>query len=126
MEFMESRNVIAAKVKDISLKKERETMKTNKEKFTPGPWVITSGANPKEKNIVAIGSGGPENGHPRVAKTICEDFGDGCNPDIANAHLIAAAPEMYEMLQALAYHAPNRTFEKQVQDLLAKARGEHD
>ena len=50
----------------------------------------------------------------------------GCPDCAANAHLIAAAPEMYEMLEAIV-----RTFggnpvmnKKGILDLLAKARGE--
>ena len=84
----------------------------SKTKFTKGPWII--------KNNFQVG---------------CEvDFGDGfftladCqifNDGRANAHLIAAAPEMYEALEELY-----RTFEmgealeSKVERLLAKARGE--
>ncbi|CAH9012540.1 putative coil containing protein [Vibrio phage 199E37-1] len=45
----------------------------------------------------------------------------------ANANLIAAAPEMYEMLESLAkaiVHDKNYATAKPVFDLLAKARGE--
>lgn len=50
----------------------------------------------------------------------------------ANAHLIAAAPEMYEMLDEVSHvlghelNPTNKTYIKAIKELLAKARGEHD
>lgn len=42
----------------------------------------------------------------------------------ANAHLIAAAPEMYEMLESLADQDECQMFKVEIAKLLAKARGE--
>lgn len=48
----------------------------------------------------------------------------------ANAHLIAAAPDMYEMLDkihnSMAGNGEYGEFYCDVKDLLAKARGEHE
>lgn len=42
----------------------------------------------------------------------------------ANAHLIAAAPEMYVMLERLAEYIPDRSsLQPELQSILAKARG---
>jgi hypothetical protein len=41
-----------------------------------------------------------------------------------NAHLIAAAPEMYAMLESLADCDENQMYRKEINELLAKARGE--
>ena len=41
-----------------------------------------------------------------------------------NAHLIAAAPEMYNLLESLAEYDENQMHKKEINDLLAKARGD--
>jgi len=43
---------------------------------------------------------------------------------IANAHLIAAAPKMYEMLESLAEQDECQMFKCLINKLLAEARGE--
>ena len=43
---------------------------------------------------------------------------------VANAHLIAAAPEMYEMLKRLSAKQWDASEEEEIENLLAKARGE--
>lgn len=85
-------------------------------KFTKGPWVAR-GSTPsriygmfradKEVLVAACGS-------------VIEQAG-------ANAHLIAAAPEMYDMLHSIendANQIPPFLWDK-IQVVLAKARGEH-
>ncbi len=93
-------------------------------KFTKGPWKITE--SKLQNKIIIEGD-----------NYVISDVNDPTmNEDIANAHLIAAAPEMYE---ALLYLIPlikelhNITDHKlkldnvayEINLLLAKARGEN-
>jgi hypothetical protein len=87
-------------------------MAENSVKFTKGPWKY----NPKTSQVYA-------------ASQICKiwQFGDGEGK--ANAHLIAAAPELYEALEladaALSGANMNmNVVERKVKAALAKARGE--
>lgn len=70
-----------------------------KPKFTPGPWLCCH--RPESPTIHYIHS---DNGSscigPFEIATVFESSGDGIQQR-ANAHLIAAAPEMYEALDAL-------------------------
>lgn len=79
------------------------------EMFNKGPWVHAG-------NTVI---------HERSRFGICKVIGDD-DVDIANAVLIAAAPEMYEMLKRFADN--NVVFPLDMRNdmhaLLAKARGE--
>lgn len=63
--------------------------------FTPGPWMACSAANPKRKIIVATNAAG----NPTIAETRSESFAPGCEPDAANAALIAEAPELLRHLK---------------------------
>ena len=45
---------------------------------------------------------------------------------IANAHLIAAAPEMYRMLKEIQEAHAEMDLFQDIEELLAKARGEHE
>jgi hypothetical protein len=87
--------------------------------FTPGPWeartfAIYGGANMRDR-IAHTGGGLPP---PRVRESD------------ANARLIAAAPELYEALEATLEFlgeigaGPRKALREQVQAALAKARGE--
>lgn len=62
----------------------------NEAKFTKGPWGVTHFAN-GQMRVYRIGRTCHE---PDIANT----HGDN---DVSNAHLIAAAPEMYAMLEDL-------------------------
>ena len=96
------------------------------ENFTPGPWVW------KTSPI----SGSEYLGVDRNDSTRIIDDGSAGGeylPVIAshhpNAHLIAAAPEMYEALQGMlaAWCGPKKSvIVDQAKEALAKARGEHD
>lgn len=46
------------------------------------------------------------------------------NRSKSDAHLIAAAPELYELLDEMAGYDECQRFKKQINELLAKARGE--
>ncbi len=106
-------------------------------KFTKGPWVLIDGQFSSEVEITT------ENRQENSKGKICEmDIYFGGEHGIeqpANAHLIASAPEMYEMLkkmQAVMYHLSNeqglidskrdacRDDFSTINGLLAKARGE--
>ena len=84
------------------------------EKFTKGDWVAE-----KFKVLTEIGDGVAECGFSDDPKDVEE---------IANAHLIAAAPKMYEMLQSICSIAAaqdNLLIDaNEILALLAQARGE--
>lgn len=70
-------------------------------KGTPGPWAVTEST---DEVAVAMGTaiGSPYEytcGH--VWMTEGAYWGEACQEDIANAHLIAAAPELLGALQEL-------------------------
>ena len=87
-------------------------------KFTPAPWSVDFGST---QSCITGGKGG-------ILYVHTIDSGKGKSQRrIANEHLIAVAPEMYELLQDLLSAegvittSSNR---KSVKELLAKARGE--
>lgn len=82
-------------------------------KWTPGPW--TTGLDSGQWFVA------DQNGE--LVATVCEW---STALDQADAHLIAAAPEMYEALDALAYHPAHQdtAMGRRARDILAKARGE--
>ena len=80
-----------------------------KTEFTKGEW---------ESNYGTVSCG-----DIRVAD--CELNNMAYTPtEIANAHLIAAAPEMYAMLQKVCEFHPHLCCIKDIEKLLAKARGQ--
>ena len=98
-------------------------METTKEKhatFTPGPWQIED-CTPGESTGLRFEVGTKDS---VIARTT-----DGWKEARANARLIAAAPEMYEVLQELADSmelAKNYGYEKEhamIQEVLAKVEG---
>lgn len=106
---------------------------TNETKYTPAPWELCPAKRPNAYHITS------ESRHWSVA---CSLETVGCsNPDkdipdqeaLANAHLIAAAPELYSDLQECvnaldaATRLGVRGYEELVlacRETLAKARGE--
>ena len=90
----------------------------SEEKFTKGEWVVDC----EISMHVEVWSG---------EERICE-VGTRYSEDVApNAHLIAAAPEMYEMLNTIAenmHKSSNGTIGDilVIESLLAKARGERN
>lgn len=81
-------------------------------KFTKGEWVVTDTYSNYIYDVVRIG-----NFDMKVKSE-------------ANAHLIAAAPEMYEMLDEVSHvlghelNPTNKSYIKAIKELLTKARGE--
>jgi hypothetical protein len=87
-------------------------------KFTKGPWFLN------KSRVVNVMSN--ENNEP--VASVCP-YNRTPLEVVANTHLIAAAPEMYEMLKAMAdatVHNYNYETAKPIYALLAKARGDHD
>lgn len=89
-------------------------------KATPGPWVVTAdGLNVKNAEIDAM---------------ICEDGGEvSAIESKANAHLIAAAPELYvalliakDIILRYANNTKRIAGYSNIEDAIAKARGEVD
>ena len=103
----------------------------SKTKFTPGPW--TSGI----RGVLGAlrFSVAPENDFGKIV-SICGDYGaEDKEESIANARLIAAAPDMYEALEAaiLEYGKPGGPWNvpsspgswiEKARAAIAKARGE--
>jgi len=88
-------------------------------KFTPGPWVIRNwGGDDWPDNRVSIAS--TDNSE---ALFINARYANNVE---ANAHLIAASPDLYAMLHALRFNMEVDVFEyfTEIDELLAKARGE--
>ncbi len=93
------------------------------EKFTKGEW-------PVESNLLDVTVWNGE------GDRICDTGNRYFSQNINNAHLIAAAPEMYEMLKkVIEISCGNNEIEvaddlvnisNEIETLLAKARGEHE
>jgi len=74
-------------------------------KFTPGPWLVPDQTWRREltvevsgdERIKCPGSGGAMS----YTETVCTLNWSGTDEWIANAHLISAAPDMYEALTCL-------------------------
>lgn len=86
----------------------------NEAKFTKGPWRL------KQSN------GGRLHLISKIGAQIAAFW--NCNERDANAHLIAAAPEMYEMIEDFKDFAISQGWKRSIvtaaEELLAKARGE--
>ena len=102
----------------------------NKPRFTPGPW------STGRKTIHITGHGESElrlHVNSGTFRNVCElpvdRMGMPQQEQEANAHLIAAAPDLYETLYSIFLTAPyGLSVEKMLQDIsdvLAKARGEN-
>lgn len=96
----------------------------SEEKFTKGEWKATK----VQDRLFRIDSECCE-----IAKTIRWNGSEShkYNDEVeANAHLIAAAPEMYEMLDEVLnvlgheLNPTNKSYIKAIKELLAKSRGE--
>jgi len=85
--------------------------------FTKGEWIVLDGAF-----VYALNDDGVNQfdltiqGHG--------DKGASDNELQANAHLIAAAPELYDFIEDLSQNSEDVTQREEAKRLLAKARGE--
>ena len=90
----------------------------SEDKFTPPPWSVPSEGNLRGAVVAKDG------------EMVCDPSGAGRHEDEAeaNARLIAAAPEMYYILDIIdTYHAikgVNNRWERTISKLLKKVRGE--
>ena len=96
----------------------------NEPRFTPGPWVVVE---PEDDVIqIKIGDVDKQGGSPTIygSKVIC--FVNDIECDTANAHLIAAAPDLYQVLAEIVqkWGRPNTADWHKASAALAKARGE--
>ena len=93
-----------------------EATKEKRATFTPGPWVVKH----DKKGLPFIGVASDPWTYPGTVATVEQE---------KDARLIAAAPEMYEVLQELAESmelAKNYGYEKEhamIQEVLAKVEG---
>lgn len=110
-----------------------------KTKFTPGPWKLCAHLNNINEEIrCSCGYRGVIYGPEDIGYAICQPGHDvyegeeGLTPprydrmtEIANMHLIAAAPDLYEVLE-LIYRQMNHwdVGYEEAKEALAKARGE--
>ena len=103
-------------------------------KFTPGPWVGFDGKRWPKNNMMidfddsyssCFVSVNNQDGHS-VAAIVSYDENISDVELFANAHLIAAAPEMYRMLDVLSRKLPDEMTAEyyEIIGLLSKARGE--
>ena len=98
-------------------------MSERKEKFTPGPWEMYEVLDHNDNPRVGVHT------HPDQ-ETIYEEDG-ATREDRANSHLIAAAPDLYEVLsdtvQFIGWdEAPETQIERildRIEAALVKARG---
>ena len=102
-------------------------MSERKEKFTPGPWEAHGTSQQDFVTTAWEAKGGPDS--PPTPENICKCGNDN---GFYNAALIAAAPEMYEVLER-AYTAlwsdgymynKSQKLRADISTVLAKARGE--
>jgi hypothetical protein len=86
-------------------------------RFTPGPWHVVEG-----HSIVSIKADGID-----IADTSSKRYYQSFDQtDRANAHLIAAAPDMFEALEAVVATSPiEDSVLPMVLAALSKARGPH-
>ena len=90
----------------------------SEDKFTPPPWSVPSKGNLRGAVVAKDG------------EMVCDPSGAGRHEDEAeaNARLIAAAPEMYYILDIIdTYHAikgVNNRWERTISKLLKKVRDE--
>lgn len=95
-----------------------------KTEFTPGPWMFAEGKFNCDPRSGGIGSITTKEVGPWYVATI-----ENAPGHEANAHLIAAAPDLYEALSLLYDHARvymqvMQNVDQAVSAALAKARGE--
>lgn len=103
-------------------------------KFTKGPWEVFTedswhGRINYDEVVIGMDSyiEDPSN-YYCSHKIVIDGVETSDKEGMANAHLIAAAPEMYELLNSIhewsIIHGEIGVFDKEIDNLLAKARGE--
>lgn len=90
-------------------------------RWTPGPWCADDASGEGPWGVFHVETGG------EIACPIQDETGDGaCREATANAHLIAAAPDLAEALEDLIGigEVGRNAAEDRARAALAKARGE--
>ena len=90
-------------------------------KFTKGPWELST--EPVSEHYCLTVECGKVMRVNIITRATDIKFTEGLER-IANAHLIAAAPELYAMLEILSDEFCNDSMQDEIELLLAKARGE--
>ena len=91
------------------------------EPWTPGPWDILVDTATSEQEIVHV----KQDDLSDFYDTVCDVGRADVTVDVANARLIAAAPEMAELLDALLGDMPlGPDYIAHVRALLSRIRGE--
>jgi hypothetical protein len=95
--------------------------------FTKGEWFIEKDANWNDDCwAISVKRDYDDSIHHCFAEVVYKMEGEDSNPELeANAHLIAAAPELYGLLEEMADYDECQRFKKQINQLLSKARGEY-
>ncbi|WAP91210.1 hypothetical protein [Vibrio phage vB_VviC_ZQ26] len=98
-------------------------------KFTKGEWFIEKDANWNDDCwAISVKRDYDDSVHHCFAEVTYKMEDEDSNPELeANAHLIAAAPEMYELLDSLYVHLDfigDERYKSNIKTLLSKARGE--
>jgi hypothetical protein len=98
----------------------------NNTKFTKGEWFIDEGDSMDCSHLITTNYRSVENNIVPIVEIETEFDGVIGVEQKANSHLIAAAPEMYELLLFLLRHdsISDASLDADVVALLAKARGE--
>lgn len=101
---------------------------SNETRWTPGPWIAYPN---QDENLfyIAQQDGAPYTpGYSDVCGLSCHTWdGERFTVQQANAHLIAAAPELFEALEEMLAECEDDEFAPHVMEAkaaLAKARGE--
>ena len=96
-------------------------------KFTKGKWFIEKDANwNNDCWAISVKRDHNDSVHHCFAEVVYKMENEESNPELeANAHLIAAAPEMYEILSEINYQLGS-VYGDRINELLAKARGEQN
>jgi hypothetical protein len=85
----------------------------SQELFTPGPWMLNVDKEWQIHNGTAVLFDNDRVLRPTMPR----------NP--MDWHLIAAAPELYDMVKKLIEHCPDATLAVQAYTILSNARGEY-
>jgi hypothetical protein len=96
-------------------------------KHTQGPWVVMPKGFAKSGLWQAPTVYATDDELRYVAVCACADFANGANvtDNLANAHLISAAPDLLEALEAVVRVADRKTDEfDKARAAIAKAKGE--
>lgn len=101
---------------------------SNEEKFTKGEWFIEKDANWNDDCwAISVKRDCDDSIHHCFAEVVHKMEHEESNDELeANAYLIAAAPEMYDLLSSIendSNQVPDWLYDK-IQKTLAKARGE--